>query len=61
MHLIERNQTYQLPEGPCNTTSPVADPSHLPKGHHIYFFVSNFESFVQTLEEKGIQSFQVIS
>ncbi|PRQ38622.1 uncharacterized protein LOC133709869 [Rosa rugosa] len=58
MHLIERNPTYQLPEGPWSATSPVADPSHLPRGHHICFSVSNFESFVQTLKEKGIQTFQ---
>ncbi|KAK9933279.1 hypothetical protein M0R45_020480 [Rubus argutus] len=56
MHLIERDPSYKLPEGPWSATSPVADPSHLPRGHHICFSVSNFESFVQTL--KGIQTFQ---
>ncbi|KAK9933300.1 hypothetical protein M0R45_020501 [Rubus argutus] len=58
MHLIERDPSYKLPEGPWSATSPVADPSHLPRGHHICFSVSNFESFVQTLKEKGIQTFQ---
>ncbi|XP_062146115.1 glyoxylase I 4 [Alnus glutinosa] len=58
LHLIERNPSTKLPEGPWSATSPVADPSHLPRGHHICFSVSNFDSFVRTLEEKGIQTFE---
>ncbi|XVE65993.1 hypothetical protein DITRI_Ditri08aG0045600 [Diplodiscus trichospermus] len=58
MHLIERNPLTKLPEGPYSATSAVADPSHLPRGHHICFTVSNFDSFVQSLKDKGIQTFQ---
>ncbi|TQD82757.1 hypothetical protein C1H46_031677 [Malus baccata] len=58
LHLIERNPSFNLPEGPWSATSPVADPSHLPRGHHICFNVSNFQSFVKTLKEKGIQTFE---
>ncbi|KAK7308052.1 hypothetical protein VNO77_41643 [Canavalia gladiata] len=58
LHLIERNPSNNLPEGPWSATSPIADPSHLPRGHHLCFTVSNFQSFLQTLKDKGIQSFQ---
>ncbi|KAK0608872.1 hypothetical protein LWI29_037376 [Acer saccharum] len=58
LHLIERSHVTKLPEGPYSATSPVADPSHLPRGHHICFSVSNFDSFVNSLKEKGIQTFQ---
>ncbi|KAM5569412.1 glyoxylase I 4-like [Rosa sericea] len=51
MHLIECNPTNQ-----GSGTSPVADPADIPRGHHICFSVSNFETFVQTLKEKGIQT-----
>ncbi|XP_050220082.1 uncharacterized protein LOC126670411 [Mercurialis annua] len=57
-HLIERTPTTKLPEGPYSATSPVIDPSHLQRGHHICFTVSNFDSFVQALKDKGIESFQ---
>ncbi|KAF5752267.1 lactoylglutathione lyase [Tripterygium wilfordii] len=57
-HLIERNPNYKLPEGPYSATSPISDPSHIPRGHHICFSVSNFDSFVQSLKEKGIETFQ---
>ncbi|EEF45290.1 lactoylglutathione lyase [Ricinus communis] len=57
-HLIERAPTTRLPEGPYSATSPVLDPSHLSRGHHICFSVSNFDSFVQTLQDKGIKTFQ---
>ncbi|KAH9764973.1 VOC domain-containing protein [Citrus sinensis] len=50
LHLIERNPGTKLPEGPYSTTSPTADPSHLPRGHHICFTVSDFDSFLQTLK-----------
>ena len=52
LHLIERNPSSNLPEGPWSATSPVVDPSHLPRGHHICFTVSNFESFLQSLKVK---------
>ncbi|RRT46474.1 hypothetical protein B296_00040413 [Ensete ventricosum] len=45
LHLIEKDPRSKLPEGP----SAVADPSALPRGHHISFAVSNYEAFVQTL------------
>ncbi|XP_021897121.1 late embryogenesis abundant protein D-34-like isoform X2 [Carica papaya] len=50
MHLIERSLLTKLPESPYSATSPVLDPSHLPRGHHICFSVSNFDSFVQSLK-----------
>lgn len=55
LHLIERDPTTKLPEGPWSSTSAVADPKNLPRGHHICFSVSNFDSFVQAVKEKGIQ------
>ncbi|XP_059649597.1 glyoxylase I 4 [Cornus florida] len=56
IHLIERDPQTKLPEGPWTATSPVADPKNLPRGHHICFSVSNFDSFLQTLKEKGIET-----
>ncbi|GMJ09923.1 Glyoxalase I-Like;9 [Hibiscus trionum] len=58
MHLIERNPLTKLPEGPYSAPAAVADPSNLPRGHHICFTVSNFDSFVQSLKDRGIQTFQ---
>ncbi|PON80055.1 Glyoxalase-like domain containing protein [Parasponia andersonii] len=58
LHLIERNPITKLPEGPWSATSPVLDPSHIRRGHHICFSVSNFESFVHTLKEKGIENYR---
>lgn len=54
LHLIERNPSNNLPEGPWSATSPVVDPSHLPRGHHICFTVSNLDSFLQSLKVKYI-------
>ena len=56
LHLIERNPSTKLPEGPYSATSAVADPSHIRRGHHICFSVSNFESFVQTLKVLSLLS-----
>ncbi|XAR54674.1 Lactoylglutathione lyase [Bertholletia excelsa] len=56
LHLIERNPENRLPEGPWSAASAVKDPSHLPRGHHICFSVANFDSFIQTLKEKGIET-----
>uniref|UniRef100_M4CN24 VOC domain-containing protein n=1 Tax=Brassica campestris TaxID=3711 RepID=M4CN24_BRACM len=58
MHIIQRNTSTTLPEGPYSATSAVRDPSHLPMGHHICFSVSNFDSFLRSLKEKGIETFQ---
>ncbi|XP_010543021.1 PREDICTED: lactoylglutathione lyase [Tarenaya hassleriana] len=59
MHLIQRNPSTKLPEGPYSAdTSAVRDPSHLPMGHHICFSVSDFDSLVQSLKAKGIETFQ---
>ncbi|XP_004511363.1 lactoylglutathione lyase [Cicer arietinum] len=58
LHLIERNPSNNLPEGPSSATSPVKDPSHLPRGHHLCFSLSNFQSFLHTLKEMGIETFE---
>ncbi|KAI9089755.1 hypothetical protein K1719_029048 [Acacia pycnantha] len=58
LHLIERNPSTNLPEGPWSAVSPIADPKHLPRGHHICLSVSNFDSFLRTLKDKGIETFQ---
>ncbi|XP_077247774.1 uncharacterized protein LOC143887577 [Tasmannia lanceolata] len=58
LHLIERNPHSKLPEGPWSSASPIADPKNLPRGHHLSFAVSNYDSFVQTLKEKGIETFE---
>ncbi|KAL2463833.1 Lactoylglutathione lyase/glyoxalase I family protein [Forsythia ovata] len=55
LHLIERDPNTKLPEGPWSAMSAVADPKNLPRGHHICLSVSNFNSFVQTLKEKGVE------
>ncbi|KAF9622625.1 hypothetical protein IFM89_032524 [Coptis chinensis] len=60
LHLIERNPNYKLPEGPFSAATPgaVNDPEHLARGHHVAFGVTNYESFVQTLKDKGIPIFE---
>ncbi|XP_040986650.1 uncharacterized protein LOC121234672 [Juglans microcarpa x Juglans regia] len=58
IHLIERNPSSRLLEGPWSATSPVTNPNHLPRGHHICFSVSNFEYVVRTLKEKEIKIFE---
>ncbi|GLU08880.1 hypothetical protein SLE2022_257640 [Rubroshorea leprosula] len=58
MHLIERLPETKLPESPYSAASPVVDPSHLPRCHHVCFSVSNFDSFLQSLKDKGIETFQ---
>lgn len=50
LHLIERDPTTKLPEGPWSATSAIADPKNLPRGHHVCFTISNFDSFVQKLK-----------
>ncbi|KAL3626294.1 hypothetical protein CASFOL_029843 [Castilleja foliolosa] len=55
LHLIERDPNSKLPEGPWSSaSSSMADPKNLPRGHHLCLYVPNFDSFVQTLKEKGI-------
>ncbi|CAI9118454.1 OLC1v1020028C1 [Oldenlandia corymbosa var. corymbosa] len=58
LHLIERDPSTKLPEGPWSASSPVADPKNLPRGHHVCFSVPNFDAFIETLKEKGIQMHQ---
>ncbi|KAL5541556.1 hypothetical protein UlMin_009266 [Ulmus minor] len=58
LHIIERNPNTKLPASPWSSDSPVLDPSHLPSGHHICFSASNFDSIVEKLKEKGIETFQ---
>ncbi|PWA53754.1 lactoylglutathione lyase / glyoxalase I family protein [Artemisia annua] len=59
LHLIERDSQTKLPEGPWSAKDDsLADPSKLFRGHHLCFDVAkdNFDSFVQTLKEKGIET-----
>ncbi|XP_022890248.1 uncharacterized protein LOC111405540 isoform X2 [Olea europaea var. sylvestris] len=58
LHLIERDPNSKLPEGPWSATSALADPKNLPRGHHICFSVYNFDSFIQSLKEKGIEVYE---
>ncbi|XP_010909272.1 glyoxylase I 4-like [Elaeis guineensis] len=65
LHLIERNPQSKLPVSPYGSSSSsppstVADPRALPRGHHLAFSVSNFDSLVRTLKEKGIETFETI-
>nr|GME04254.1 lactoylglutathione lyase [Ipomoea batatas] len=53
LHLIERDPSTKLPE--YSAMSAVAAPENLPRGHHVCFSISNFDSFVHTLKDKGIQ------
>ncbi|KAL3828783.1 hypothetical protein ACJIZ3_017585 [Penstemon smallii] len=55
LHLIERDPNTKLPEGPWSATSAVADPKNLPRGHHVCIYIPNFDSFVQSLKDKGIK------
>ncbi|KAL0376629.1 UNVERIFIED_CONTAM: hypothetical protein Scaly_0780500 [Sesamum calycinum] len=55
LHLIERDPSSKLPEGPWSSASAVADPKDLPRGHHLCLYVPNFDSVVQNLKEKGIE------
>lgn len=57
LHLIERDPITMLPEGPWSAeSSAVADPKNLPRGHHVCFYVPNFDSFVQTLKVHHVNS-----
>ncbi|XP_051127589.1 uncharacterized protein LOC127249036 [Andrographis paniculata] len=55
LHLIEKDPESKLPESPWNATAAVTNPKHLPRGHHLCLYMPNFESFVQSLKEKGIE------
>ncbi|KAK9725602.1 hypothetical protein RND81_05G156400 [Saponaria officinalis] len=57
LHLIQRNPSINLPESPYSAVSPVKDPINLRRGHHVSFSVTNFDEFVQSLKEKGIDTF----
>lgn len=50
LHLIERDPTVMLPEGPWSAVASVADPKNLPRGHHVCFYVPKFDSFVQRVK-----------
>ncbi|KAG9158369.1 hypothetical protein Leryth_013118 [Lithospermum erythrorhizon] len=58
LHLIERDPSTKLPEGPWSATAAVADPKNLPRGHHLCFSVPNFDSFVHSVKEKGIELYE---
>ncbi|KAL8139550.1 hypothetical protein V2J09_005571 [Rumex salicifolius] len=58
IHIIQRNPESRLPEGPWSSTSAVTDPKFLPTGHHICISVTNFDSFVRSLKERGIETFE---
>ncbi|CAN6439744.1 unnamed protein product [Victoria cruziana] len=55
LHIIKKSPESRLPESPWSSSEAIKDPRHLPRGHHISFAVSNYDSFVQGLKEKGIQ------
>ncbi|KAI3721211.1 hypothetical protein L2E82_32217 [Cichorium intybus] len=50
LHLNERDSNTKLLEGPWSANGAVVDPKNLPKGHHLCFSVSDFDSFVKTLK-----------
>eukprot|EP00262_Sarcandra_glabra_P006686 TRINITY_DN19123_c0_g1_i1.p1 TRINITY_DN19123_c0_g1~~TRINITY_DN19123_c0_g1_i1.p1 ORF type:complete len:192 (+),score=17.74 TRINITY_DN19123_c0_g1_i1:196-771(+) len=58
LHIIERNPQSKLPEGPWSSPEAITDPKNLPRGHQLSFAVSNYESFVKTLKERGIEIFE---
>ncbi|KAJ6796918.1 Uncharacterized protein M6B38_220915 [Iris pallida] len=60
LHLIERNPQSKLPEGPFSAPEGCdsVDPKAISRGHHLCFGVSNFDSFVQKLKEKGVRTFE---
>ncbi|KAK8953453.1 hypothetical protein KSP40_PGU021882 [Platanthera guangdongensis] len=61
LHLIERHHLEsKLPEGihVSPPASVVTDPRVLPRSHHVCFGVSNYDDFVQSLKERGIQTFE---
>ncbi|CAI0374939.1 unnamed protein product [Linum tenue] len=58
LHLIERSPETKLPEGPYSAVEPIREVSHISKGHHICISVANFDAFVGSLKEKGIETFQ---
>ncbi|KAG1348255.1 hypothetical protein COCNU_06G020840 [Cocos nucifera] len=65
LHLIQRNPHSKVPvipygSGSSSPSSTVADPRALPRRHHLAFSVSNFDSLVRTLKEKGIETFEKI-
>ncbi|XP_058105956.1 glyoxylase I 4-like [Magnolia sinica] len=60
LHLIERNPLSSLPEGPSGSTAEIAaaDPKHLPRGHHLSFAISNYDSFIESLKGNGVKVFE---
>ncbi|OAY85161.1 hypothetical protein ACMD2_12828 [Ananas comosus] len=67
LHIIERNPESKLPVSPYSAAAAaaaaaahavLADPKELPRGHHVSFAVSNYDAFVRTLKERGIETFE---
>lgn len=50
LHLIERDPITMLPESPWSSMNAVVDPKNLPRGHHVCFYVPDFDSFVQKIK-----------
>lgn len=55
LHLIERDPTTMLPESPFSSMAAVADRKNLPRGHHVCFYVPDFDSFVQKLKVLNVE------
>jgi hypothetical protein len=60
MHIIQRDSQSKLPVGPYAAALSVKDPKQLPRGHHVSFSVSNFDSFVQKLEVINKRPFSLV-
>eukprot|EP00252_Welwitschia_mirabilis_P007591 TRINITY_DN1911_c0_g3_i1.p1 TRINITY_DN1911_c0_g3~~TRINITY_DN1911_c0_g3_i1.p1 ORF type:complete len:146 (+),score=15.81 TRINITY_DN1911_c0_g3_i1:129-566(+) len=61
LHLIERNPSSLLPEGPYSASSDaLREPRLLRRGHHIALSVSNYDAFITKLKEKGILFYEAM-
>ncbi|KAJ4722473.1 Lactoylglutathione lyase / glyoxalase I family protein [Melia azedarach] len=54
LHVIEKGSKDSKPFSPPPNIAGFMD---IPCAHHFCFTVSNYDSFVQTLNDKGIQTF----
>ncbi|XP_031500161.1 glyoxylase I 4 [Nymphaea colorata] len=59
LHIIERKPGTKLPVS--SSDDVCRDPSILSRSHHLAFSVSNFDSFVEGLKEKGIRFSEMVS
>ncbi|KAK9083840.1 hypothetical protein Scep_030311 [Stephania cephalantha] len=50
--------SQRMEAGPRLEERSGADPKRLPRGHHVCFSVTNFDEFVRSLKEKGIETFE---